>query len=85
MECFIYEILNASGLLDDRGDKIKVLDDKADILSRDSNAYFRQSKRVRRAEQCKKIKLYIGISVAVLLVIYFIIGITCGFGFNCMR
>ena len=79
------EILNASGLLDDRGDKIKVLDDKADILSRDSNAYFRQSKRVRRAEQCKKIKLYIAISVVVLLILYLIIGITCGFGFNCMR
>ena len=79
------EILNASGLLDDRGDKIKVLDDKAEILSRDSNAYYRQSKRVRRAEQCKKIKLYIGLSLAALLVIYFIIGITCGFGFKCMR
>ena len=44
------EILNASGLLDERGDKIKVLDDKADILSRDSNAYYRQSKRVRKEQ-----------------------------------
>lgn len=79
------EILNASGLLDERGDKIKVLDDKADILSRDSNAYYRQSKRVRRAEQCKKIKLYIGLGVAGLAIIYFVIGITCGFGFQCMR
>ena len=53
------EILNASGLLDERGDKIKVLDDKADILSRDSNAYYRQSKRVRQAEYWKKVKLYL--------------------------
>ena len=79
------EILNASGLLDDRGDKIKVLDDKADILSRDSNAYYRQSKRVRRAEQCKKIKLYVGISLFALVIIYLIIGFTCGFGFDCMK
>ena len=77
------EILNASGLLDERGDKIKVLDDKADVLSRDSNAYYRQSKRVRQAEQCKKIKLYVGISIGCLVIIYFIIGISCGFDFSC--
>ena len=76
------EILNASGLLDNRGDKIKVLDDKADILSRDSNAYYRQSKRVRQAEQCKKIKTYIGISLAALIIIYFIIVLFCGFTFK---
>jgi len=79
------EILNASGLLDERGDKIKVLDDKADILSRDSNAYYRQSKRVRQAEQCKKIKLYIGLAAGGLLIVYFIIGISCGWGFQCFR
>ena len=76
------EILNASGLLDNRGDKIKVLDDKADILSRDSNAYYRQSKRVRQAEQCRKIKLYAGISVAALIIIYLIISLICGFNFK---
>ena len=78
------EILNASGLLDERGDKIKVLDDKADILSRDSNTYYRQSKRVKQAEKCKKIKYYVGISLAVLLVIYIIFGMICGFGFQCL-
>ena len=76
------EILNASGLLDDRGDRIKVLDDKADILSRDSNAYYRQSKRVKRAEQCKRIKLIIGISVTGLIILYFIISFICGSNFK---
>ena len=79
------EILNASGLLDNRGDKIRVLGEKADTLSRDSNTYYRQSKRVKQHEQCKRIKMIAGITVAVLIIIYFIIGITCGFGFNCMR
>ena len=78
------EILNASGLLDERGDKIKVLDDKADILSRDSNAYYRQSKRVKQAEQCKKIKLYAGGTLICLVVIYLIIGVSCGFDFGCV-
>ena len=79
------EILNASGLLDERGDKIKVLDDKADILSRDSNAYYRQSKRVRQAEYWKKVKLYLTLGAGGLLLVYLIIGITCGFGFQCFR
>ena len=79
------EILNASGLLDERGDKIKVLDDKADILSRDSNAYYRQSKRVRQAEYWKKVKLYLALGTGGLLLVYLIIGITCGFGFQCFR
>ena len=79
------EILNASGLLDERGDKIKVLDDKADILSRDSNAYYRQSKRVRQAEYWKKVKLYLALGAGGLLLVYLIIGITCGFGFQCFR
>ena len=76
------EILNASGLLDNRGDKIKVLDDKADILSRDSNIYYRQSKRVKKAELKKKIKLIAGISVACLIIIYLLISLFCGFTFS---
>ena len=76
------EIINSSGLLDNREDKLKVLDDKADILSRDSNIYYMQSKRVRRAELIKKIKLYAGIGVACLIIIYLIISIICGFTFK---
>ena len=76
------EIINSSGLLDNREDKLKVLDDKADILSRDSNTYYMQSKRVRRAELIKKIKLYAGIGVACLIIIYLIISIICGFTFK---
>ncbi len=79
------EILEASGLLSERGEKIQVLDEKADILSRDSNTYYIQSKRVKKAELMKKIKYYIGIAVLVLLIIYLIIGFTCGFGFQCAR
>lgn len=72
------EVLNASGLLDERGTKIKVLDEKSDALSRDSNTFYRQSKRVKRAEMMKKIKIYAGIACAVLILIYIIICISCG-------
>ena len=70
------EVLNASGLLNERGEKMKVLDEKADSLSRSSNNFYQQSKRVRRAELMKKIYLYGGISIgiiAIILFIYFIV------------
>ena len=51
------EVLNASGLLDERGSNIKVLDENSDPLSRDSNTFYRQSKIVRKAELMKKIKI----------------------------
>ena len=79
------EIINTSGLLDDRGSKIKILDSKAEILSKDSNTYYRQSKRVKQAERCRKIKITIILIIALLLIIYFIFGFTCGFDFHCFR
>lgn len=77
------EIFEASGLLNDRGEKIKVLDEKADMLSRDSNTYYLQSKRVKRAEFMKKVKLIVALIIVILLIIYIIIGATCGFDFGC--
>lgn len=78
------EVLNASGLLEERGTKIKVLDEKSDALSRDSNTFYRQSKRVKRAELMKKIKIYAAIGCAVLVILYFLISWICGsFIFKC--
>jgi archaellum component FlaC len=78
------EVVQASGLLFERSDKVKVLDDKADVLSRDSNTFYKTSKKVRRAELMKKIKLYGAIACAILILIYIIICISCGsLTFNC--
>ena len=71
------EVLDASGLLNARGEKIKVLDEKADSLSRDSSNFYNQSKRVKRAELMRKFKLYAAIIGAILLIIYIIICFTC--------
>ena len=79
------EIINASGLLDDRSGKIQVLDNKADILSRDSNTYYRQSKRVKQAEKCKRIKYYVAIILIILLIVYIFVGIFCGFDLQCLK
>jgi len=78
------EVVAASGLLDQRGDKLQVLDEKAEALSKSSNNFYQQSKRVRRAELMKKLKLYGGIACAVLIILYFLISLVCGsFTFNC--
>ena len=66
------EVLNASGLLDERGEKLQVLDEKADGLSRASNSYYKNSKKVKRAELMKKLQLYGGIALAVIIVILII-------------
>ena len=70
------EVLNASGLLNNRGEKLQVLDEKADALSSSSNNYYKSSKRVKRAECMKKVKIYAGIGLAILIILlllYFII------------
>lgn len=76
------EILNTSGLLDERSSKIQILDKKADELTDNSRTYYRQSKRVKNAERWKKIKLYIALGVAGIIIIYFIISFICGFDFS---
>ena len=78
------EVLNASGLIDERGGKVKALGDKSDNLSRDSNSFYRASKRVKRAEMMKRIKLYATIGCVILLIIYIITCFVCGsLVFNC--
>ena len=63
------EVLNASGLLNKRGEQLQVLDEKADALSSSSNNYYKNAKKVKRAELMKKIKLYGGIACVVLIII----------------
>lgn len=78
------EVLNASGLLDERGEKINILDDKANDLERSSNVFYNKAKEVKRAELIRKFKLYGGIACAVLILIYIIICIACrSFTFQC--
>lgn len=70
---FHKDVVEASGLLDERGQKIKVLDEKADSLSRDSSTFYNQSKRVKRAELMRKIKLYAAIGAVLLIIVALII------------
>ena len=67
------EVLSASGLLDERGGNIEILGKKSDNLSNNSNTFYKNASRVRKAEMMKKIKLYAAIVCVILLIIYIII------------
>ena len=77
------EILQGSGLLNERGEKMNKLDEKSEHLLGSSNSYYSNSKRVRRSELMKKLKLYAGIACAILLIIYIIICFVCNPLFQC--
>ena len=67
------EVIEASGLLQNRGEKLQVLSESADALSSASNNYYKSSKKVKRAECMKKVKIYGAIGVAVIILIIFLI------------
>ena len=77
------EILQGSGLLNERGEKMNKLDEKSEHLLGSSNSYYSNSKRVRRSELMKKLKLYAAIGCALLIIIYIIICIVCSPTFKC--
>ena len=71
------DITKASGLLDERSEKLEVLSVKSDQLKGRSNSYYKSSKRVRRAELLKKIKMYALIGCSIFLIIYILTIIIC--------
>ena len=77
------EILQDSGLLNDRGEKMNKLDEKSEHLLGSSNSYYSNSKRVRRSELMKRIKYYAAIGCAILIIIYIIICFVCNPLFQC--
>ena len=78
MNQFKDEMTKASGLLDERTDKLEQLSVKSDHLREASNSYYNSAKKVRRAELLKKIKMYAIIGCSIFLVIYLITIICCG-------
>ena len=78
MNQFKDDITKASGLLDERSEKLEVLSVKSEQLKGTSNSYYKSSKRVRRAELMKKIKMYAIIACSILLIIYILTIIICG-------
>ena len=78
------KVLEASGLLKERGDETIAINEKAESLAISSEDHRTKSIQVRKAESNKKVYLTIVIIFASLLIIYFIICIAChSFTFKC--
>ena len=78
------EVLEASGLLNQRGDEITSMNEKAESLALSSEEVRTKSIQVRKAESNKKVYLTIVLIFVLLLIIYFIICIAChSFTFKC--
>ena len=66
------QVINANNLLNERGDKINLIVKKAETLQDTSRSFYTSSKKVSLAARMKKIKIYLFIGGA--LIILLIIG-----------
>jgi hypothetical protein len=67
------QVIESSELVNERGDQIQLIVNKAEKLSQDSHNFADTTKRVKRLEKWRKIKMYIiigGIILALILLIY---------------
>ena len=78
------EVLEASGLLNQRDEELNRMTVKAQSLALDSESHKKTATQVKKTENKKKIYLYLGIVIIGLLIIYFITCMVCGcFTFDC--
>jgi len=66
----------------ERGEKIELLVDKTDRLNQQAFRFESSSRSLRRAMYWKKVRCYIGLSIAAVLLIYFASASLCGFDFH---
>ena len=78
------EVLEASGLLNQRVEELNRMTVKAESLANDSESHKKIATQVKKKEKKTKIYLYLGIFIIGLLIIYFITCMVCGnFTFDC--
>lgn len=78
------DVLNASELLNERGDKVEKVNNKAEDLAETSHKYKRVAEKVKKETNKKKIYFTIGIIAAILVIAYALVSIACGsWTFNC--
>ena len=66
------QVIESSELVNERGDQIQLIVNKAEKLSQDSHNFADTTKRVKRLEKWRKIKMYIIIAAIILGIIIFL-------------
>ena len=78
------EVLQASGLLNQREEEINNMTEKAESLAMSSDEYKKGATVVKKKEKSKKSYIIIGIILILLIIIYFLICMVCqSFTFQC--
>lgn len=67
-----------------RGEKIELLVDESDALTRSANRFKRDARTLERHMWWKNLKVWLFIILLVLVVAYIIVGATCGWAFDCL-
>ncbi|KAJ4458311.1 putative Vesicle-associated membrane protein 7B [Paratrimastix pyriformis] len=67
----------------ERQEKIELLVDKTDNLNRSAHQFRKRSTNLKRSMWWKNCKLWIILVLVAIVVIYMIIGFSCGFDFGC--
>jgi len=62
----------------ERGEKLDLLVDKSDALSNNAVSFKTTSRNLQRAMWWKNIKMSVGVAVAIIVIIYFIVSMSCG-------
>ena len=68
------QIISTNEIVNERGDKINFIVEKAEKLSQDSTVFADTTKRVKRLEKWRKIRMYLIIfAIIAIIIIFFII------------
>jgi len=62
----------------ERGEKLDLLVDKSDALSNNAVSFKTTSRNLQRAMWWKNIKMSVGVAVAIIVIVYFIVSMSCG-------
>ena len=75
------KVIEASDLLDARGEKLQLIVQKSEQLSENSVGFYRGSQKVRKKVMMQRIKMIILIVLLALIAIYVVVGLFCGYPF----
>lgn len=77
-------LIDSTQVLGDRSEKINLIVKKADLLRTDSISFFDNAVKIKDRARKKKIRIFIIITLLLLIVSYFIAGVFCGWKFQCL-
>ena len=75
-------MLNTIDNIMERGEKLEVLVDKSENLETTSFQFNRNARKLRRTMLCNKIKTYICIGFGVIIILWFLSSLICGFDYK---